>query len=62
MCPGRHFAKLEILSTFAMILTLFDVVLAQGAGTILEDDMGGFGFGSLWPKGKSPVRIRRRAN
>ena len=62
MCPGRHFAKLEILSTFAMILTLFDVELAQGAGTIPENDMGGFGFGSLWPKGKTPVRIRRRAN
>ena len=30
MCPGRHFAKVEIIVTFAMICTMFDIELAEG--------------------------------
>ena len=60
MCPGRHFAKQEMLSTLAIMLTLFDIELAGITGIIPENDMEGFGFGALWPKEKTPFRIRRR--
>lgn len=62
MCPGRHFAKQEMISSLAIMLTLFDIELADETGRIPENDMAGFGFGSLWPKGKTPIRIRRRTD
>lgn len=60
MCPGRHFAKQEMINSMAMVLTLFDVELADEKGGIPGNDMEGFGFGTLWPKGRTEVRIRRR--
>ena len=59
-CPGRHFAKLEMISSLAIMLTLFDIEIFDGTSRIPANDMKGFGFGTLWPKGKMPVRIRRR--
>ena len=59
-CPGRHFAKLEMISSLAILLTLFDIEISDAASTIPNNDMRGFGFGTLWPKEKMPVRIRRR--
>jgi len=60
MCPGRHFAKLEMISSLAIILTIFDVEIADAISGIPANEMKGFGFGALWPKGKLPVRMRRR--
>ena len=60
MCPGRHFAKLEMISSLAIILTLFDVEIANAMTEIPANNMEGFGFGTLWPKEKLPVRMRRR--
>ena len=60
MCPGRHFAKLEMLSSLAIMLTLFDVEIADTVSKIPAKSMEGFGFGALWPKEKLPVRMRRR--
>lgn len=60
MCPGRHFNKLEMISSLAIMLTLFDIELIDRNGNIPESDMNGYGFGALWPKGKTPVRIRNR--
>ena len=62
MCPGRHFAKLEMISSLAIILTLFDVDIADLASKIPENSMEGLGFGALWPKGNLRVRVRRRNN
>ena len=60
MCPGRHFAKQEMIVTLAIMLTLYDIELADVAGRIPQNDLAGFGFGTLWPKGKTPIRLRQR--
>lgn len=60
ICPGRHFAKLEMISSLAIMLTLFDLEIPDAASRIPTNSMDGFGFGTLWPKEKMPVRIRRR--
>ena len=58
-CPGRHFAKREILMTCAMMLATFDVkVLAQEKDLKVRD--GRYGLGSQKPVRKIPVKIRRR--
>ena len=62
MCPGRHFAKQEMITAMAIVLTLFDVELADEKGRIPGNDMEGFGFGTLWPKGRTEVRMRRRGS
>lgn len=60
ICPGRHFAKQEIIVTCAMMSIMFDVELDAPGGSIPESDMRGFGFGAMKPKGRAPCRIRRR--
>ena len=60
ICPGRHFAKLEMISSLAIILTLFDIEIEDAASQSPANDMTGFGFGALWPKGKMSARMRRR--
>ncbi len=60
MCPGRHFAKQEMISSLAVMLTLFDIELIDEADRIPQNDMGGFGFGALWPKTATPIRMRLR--
>ena len=57
MCPGRHFAKVEIIVTFAMICTMFDIELAEG---LPLPNMKEIGWGTLPTIGKTPCRIRRR--
>lgn len=59
MCPGRHFAKQEVLVTFASILTSFDVQLIDDLPP--KVDWSGFGLGMLAPAGKGiRFRIKRR--
>lgn len=60
MCPGRHFAKQEIILTCAMVSTMYDIELETPGGSIPESDMRGFGFGVMKPKSSAPCRIRRR--
>ena len=62
MCPGRHFAKEEMIVMAAMFLTAFDIELLTKDGTFVETDMKYFMFGVMHPKGKIPARIRRRAH
>lgn len=49
-CPGRHFAKREIMVTCALMISMFDV-------EILADEEA---LGTLRPADKVPFRIRRR--
>lgn len=58
-CPGRHFAKRQILLTIALMVSLFECeVLEEG---VQEDfTLWGFGSGVSNPVGSVPVRIRRR--
>ncbi|KAF2878580.1 cytochrome P450 [Massariosphaeria phaeospora] len=57
MCPGRHFAKQEMILSASILLALFDVELRAPPPA---NDFARYGFGTLGPKGKLPFRVRRR--
>jgi cytochrome P450 len=60
-CPGRHFAKRQILLTTALIVSLFDCeILKDGKDMQEEFTLKGFGSGVSHPAGKVPMRMRRR--
>lgn len=59
MCPGRHFAKRDIIFTAALMVTMFDMDI-QADVPSLQMDMRGFGLGTMAVSGAVPVRIRRR--
>ncbi|KAK0648898.1 cytochrome P450 [Cercophora newfieldiana] len=61
ICPGRFFAKQEMMSAVAVFLREFEFELVdKEAADRIELDMSYFPAGSLPPKGKTAVRIRRR--
>lgn len=60
ICPGRHFAKAQILLGIAFFVTVFDIELQVPKGWKAEEDGGRLGMGSLNIKGKIPIRVRRR--
>ena len=60
MCPGRHFAKQEMIASFAILCTAYDIEIVTGEGSAPEPDMRYFPYGALPPKGDTPFRIRRR--
>ncbi|KAJ3536611.1 hypothetical protein NM208_g6648 [Fusarium decemcellulare] len=60
-CPGRHFAKQEMIVMAAMMTAAFEIELQTESGWEPENDLGYFGFGSMPPKGKIPCRMRRRS-
>lgn len=59
MCPGRHFAKRDIIFTAAVIATQFDIDLGVDIRS-LKMDMRGFGLGTMAVQGAIPVKIKRR--
>lgn len=61
LCPGRHFAKQEIITTTAILLAAYEIELIEERGKKRpEVDMSCFGFGTMPPNRKIPFRIRRR--
>ncbi|KAI1258712.1 cytochrome P450 [Xylariaceae sp. FL1019] len=59
-CPGRHFAKRQILLTITMVIAMFDVEILGRGKEVKEDfTLNGFGGGMSRALGKVPVRIRR---
>ncbi|KAL8826942.1 MAG: hypothetical protein Q9170_007209 [Blastenia crenularia] len=61
LCPGRHFAKQEIITTAAILLTAFDIeLIGEKERGKVGVDMGCFGFGTMPPDRKVPFRIRRK--
>ncbi|KAL8686373.1 MAG: hypothetical protein Q9224_005465 [Gallowayella concinna] len=58
-CPGRTFAKREILMTLAVIVMEFDVEVGEGEMAVQIDPRQN-GLGTHRPRGKVPCRIRRR--
>lgn len=60
MCPGRHFAKQEIIGSFAILSSHYDIELLTAEDWVPRPDMSFFPFGGLPPIGKVPFRIRRR--
>ena len=60
LCPGRHFAKMEMLVNAAVILSTFDIELLTPEGWRPSNDFGRYGFGTQRAKEKVPFRVRRR--
>jgi cytochrome P450 len=60
LCPGRHFAKREIIVTAAVMITMFDIELLTPKGWDPQPNVASFGGGTLPVKGKIPCRIRRK--
>ncbi|KFG81035.1 Pfs, NACHT and Ankyrin domain protein [Metarhizium anisopliae] len=58
-CPGRHFAKRDIIYTAAVMVTYFDIEPLVDVDS-LKMDMRGFGLGTMAVEGAVPFRIRRR--
>ncbi|ETS73858.1 hypothetical protein PFICI_14804 [Pestalotiopsis fici W106-1] len=61
MCPGRHFAKAEMLSTLSLLLSQFDLELMDTDKFQPKPDSNWFPTGALPPDCKVPFRMRRRA-
>ncbi|CAN8104712.1 unnamed protein product [Discula destructiva] len=60
-CPGRHFAKRQILLTIALWVSLCDCEISAVGKDVKEDfTVNGFGSGMSHPAGKVPMRMRRR--
>lgn len=61
MCPGRHFAKAEVLSTFALLFTHFDLELGDRVNTsAISPDLRWVPTGALPPASNVPFRIKRK--
>ncbi|KAL8662822.1 MAG: hypothetical protein Q9202_004424 [Teloschistes flavicans] len=58
-CPGRHWVKMQMLLSFAMINDAFEIELLDTKDR-LRVDMRKFGLGTLQPAEKARFRIRRR--
>jgi len=58
-CPGRHWVKLQMLLSFAIISSAFDIELVPGKAK-LKVDMAKYGLGALNPAEKAGFRIRRK--
>lgn len=60
-CPGRHFAKRQIITATAILLSAYEFELAGQGGINKPDvDMRTFGFGTMPPNRPIPFRVRRR--
>ena len=60
-CPGRHFAKREIMTICALMTSMFDIEI-QADDQALEMNPADYGLGTLRPVDKVPFRIRRRSD
>ena len=58
-CPGRHWVKLQMLLSFAIISSAFDIELVSEQEK-LQVDMAKYGLGALQPAEKAAFRIRRK--
>ncbi|KJZ70895.1 hypothetical protein HIM_09721 [Hirsutella minnesotensis 3608] len=60
VCPGRHFARMEMSATLALLLLAFDIELDVREAWRLEEDIWYYPNGAIPPKHKVPFRFRRR--
>ena len=60
-CPGRNFAKQEIIVAFVLIFSTLEIELldAKCKGPV-EPNLKYYGLGTLPPKGNVPFRMRKR--
>lgn len=58
---GMAFSKQEMIGSFAMFCTYYDIELRTDQGSSPPElDVDFFGLGALPPKGQVPCRIRRK--
>ena len=63
MCPGRFFAKQEMLASIAVLLYEFEIeIIDFKAAARARPDAKYFPIGAMPPDRKVPIRIRRRQN
>ncbi|KAE8384176.1 cytochrome P450 [Aspergillus alliaceus] len=61
MCPGRHFAKQEIIGSIAVFKAYYDVeIVDRPAGWLPSADKKFYGVGAMPPGETIPFRIRRK--
>lgn len=60
ICPGRHFAKQEVICTLAKLASKYDIELQVSKGWEPKMDTNYYPIGALPPRNKVPFRIRRR--
>lgn len=62
MCPGRHFAKAEVLSTFALLFAEFSLQVNEEVNlNKIVPDLRWVPTGALPPTTKVPFRMRRKS-
>ncbi|OAF98771.1 cytochrome P450 [Paraphaeosphaeria sporulosa] len=63
MCPGRHFAKHEILGTFSVLMSKYHVEAVSMVEAVdLQPDLSWAPYGGLPPAGQLRVRMRKRTS
>lgn len=60
ICPGRHFARQEVVCTLAKLALEYDMELRVSKGWEPRMDSAFFPIGTLPPKDKVAFRVRRR--
>ncbi|KAI1451239.1 cytochrome P450 [Annulohypoxylon moriforme] len=60
ICPGRHYAKHQLLLTFTTLFSKFDLELIDPKASKAAPNMRYAPFGALPPVGKIPFRMRRK--
>lgn len=60
LCPGRHFARQEVLVTLARLVLYYDIELSVPEGWEPRMDPAFFPTGTLPPLDKVPFRVRKR--
>lgn len=61
MCPGRHYAKTEMIATFALLFNKFDLELLVADPSEVRPNMRFAPFGSRPPTCAVPFRLRRKS-
>ena len=61
LCPGRHFARQEVVGTLARLVLQYDIKLQVPENWEPRMDPAFFPTGTLPPLDKVPFKIRRRA-
>lgn len=60
MCPGRHLAKLEMLTTFAYLFSNYDIEIKDMDFSKVKCNRRYAAFGALPPTCEVPFRIKRK--
>jgi cytochrome P450 len=60
ICPGRHFAKMEMMVTLAVLLDSYDVELEMSKHSKVQEDLWYYPNGALPPRTAVAFRIKNK--